>query len=82
MMGSVKESLRTTIESLSDEQARQVLEYAERLRKPSGTSLTLTRLAGGPAFKISLERPGPFPVIEPIQGRGADASKLLVEDRR
>ena len=82
MMSSVKESLYTTIESLSDEQARQVLEYAERLRKRSEGSLTLSRLVSDAAFKVPLDRPGAFPVIQPIQGTGTDASKLLVEDRR
>jgi len=81
-MGSVKELLRNTIELVSDEEARQLLEFIQRLRKKDEVSPTLKRLASDPAFKIPSEGSGGFPVVEPIRGKGIPASKLLVEDRR
>ncbi len=81
-MGSVKESLYKAIELLSDEEARQLLEFAQRLQKKSGISLTLRRLASDPAFRIPSEGSGAFHVVEPVQGKGIAASRLLVEDRR
>ena len=81
-MSSVKESLYKAIELLSDEEARQLLEFAQRLRKRNDISLTLKRLAIDPAFKVPSEGSGTFRVVEPIQGEGIAASRLLVEDRR
>ena len=81
-MDSIKESLHNTIELLSDEEARQLLGFVQRLQKENGVSLTLRRLASDPAFKIPSEGSGTFRVVEPIQGKGIAASRLLVEDRR
>jgi hypothetical protein len=81
-MDSVKESLHNTIELLNDEEARQLLEFARRLQKKNGISLTLRRLASDPAFRIPLEESGAFRVVEPVQGKGVAASRLLVEYRR
>ena len=81
-MGSIKESLHNTIELLSDEEARQLLEFVQRLQSKGVISLTLRRLAGDPAFRIPLEESGAFRVVEPIQGKGVAASTLLVEERR
>jgi len=81
-MDSVKESLHNTIELLSDEEARQFLEFAQRLQRKSDVSLTLRRLADDPAFRIPSEASGAFRVVEPVQGKGIPASRLLVEERR
>ena len=82
-MSSAKRLLHDTIESLNDEEVRQLLEFAQRLRKKNGTSLTLKCLASDPTFEIPAERGSDaFPVVEPIQGKGIAASRLLVEDRR
>jgi len=79
---SVKELLYNTIELLSDEEARQLLEFVQRLQKKNGAPLTLRRLANDPAFKIPSEGSGAFRVVEPIQGKSIAASRLLVENRR
>jgi hypothetical protein len=81
-MSSIKELLHNAIESLSDEEARQLLEFARRLRREIGTSLTLERLAGDAAFEIPSKESWSFHTVEAIQGRGIAASKLLVGDRR
>jgi hypothetical protein len=78
----VKESLRNTIEVLSDEEACQILEFIRRLRTTSDVSPTLRRLAIDPAFEVPSEGFRDFSVVEPIQGKGVPASKLLVENRR
>ena len=81
-MSSIKESLHDTIELLSDKEARQLLEFAQCLRKKTASSPTLKRLAGDPAFKVPLEGIRAFQVVVPAQGKGIAASKLLVEERR
>ena len=81
-MSSVKELLHNAIESLSDEEARQLLELTRRLRREIGASLTLKRLAGDAAFEIPSKESWSFHTVEAIQGRGIAASKLLVGDRR
>ena len=81
-MSSIKELLHNTIEQLSDEETRQLLEFAQCLRRKDSFSLSLKRLADDPAFEVPLEASGAFRVVEPIQGKGIAASKLLVEERR
>jgi len=81
-MSSVKELLHNAIESLSDEEARQLLELTRCLRREIGASLTLKRLAGDAAFEIPSKGSWSFHTVEAIQGRGIAASKLLVGDRR
>ncbi len=81
-MSSVKASLRTTIESLSEQEARQIMEIVRALKSKKEASLTLKRLAVDSAFKISSKQSKPFRAIQPIQGKGIPASKLLIEDRR
>lgn len=80
-MSSIKESLHNTIELLSDQEARRVLEFAQCLWKKSDVSLTLKRLASDPTFKVPAEGVGAFHVVVPIQSKGIPASRLLVEDR-
>jgi len=81
-MEAVKESLRNTIELLSDEEARKILEFAQRLRQKNNAALTLKRLAGIPTFRVPAEGLGVFRTVKPIRGRGIPASQLLAEDRR
>lgn len=69
-MSSVKELLHSAIESLSDEESRQLLEFARRLRREIGTSLTLERLASDVAFEIPSKESWSFHTVEAIQQRG------------
>jgi len=80
-MRPIKELLHSTIELLGDEEARQTLAFAQRLRTRNVTSLTLKRLARDPAFNVPCKRPT-FRAVEPIEGKGLPASNLLVEERR
>ncbi len=41
-MDSIKESPHSTIELLNDEEARQLLEFVQRLQKEKGVSLTFS----------------------------------------
>ena len=81
-MSAIKESLQSAIDRLNDEEARQVLEFAQHLRNEGAPSPTIKRLAGDPAFEIPSEEAGVFRVVQPIQGKGIPASELLVEERR
>ena len=81
-MHSIKASLQQMIAQMSDEEARQMLEFAHRLRQRCEVSLTLKRLATDPVFKVPGSGVGGFHVVEPIHGQGIAASRLLVDDRR
>ena len=81
-MGSVKEALHTTIESLSEREARQVMKIVRVLKSKKETSMTLKTLAVDTAFRMPEKRVKPFRDIRPIQGKGIPASELLVKDRR
>jgi hypothetical protein len=81
-MFSVKESLRTTVDSISDEEALRVLAFIEQIRKHPVRSLTLKRLAGDPTFKVPPRKLGAFAKVDPMEGKGASASQMLLEDRR
>ncbi len=80
MTTSVKESLRNTIETLSEEECRQLIEFIQYIQQT--IPLSLKRLLNDPTFNIPSKGFGTFQVIEPLQGEGIAASKLLVEDRR
>ena len=81
-MDAVKELLRHMIEQMSDAEARQLLELAQHLQHRRDDSLTLKRLATDPAFKVPGNGVRAFRIVEPIQGKGIPASKLLVDNRR
>jgi hypothetical protein len=81
-MPSVKESLRTTVDSISEEEALRVLSFIEQMRKHPMRSSTLKRLAGDPTFKVPPRKLGAFVKVDPMEGKGTPASGLLVEDRR
>ena len=81
-MDAVKESLRQMIEQMSDAEARQLLEFAQPLQHRRDDSLILKRLATDPAFKMPGNGVRAFRIVEPIQGKGTPASKLLVDNRR
>ena len=82
VVSSVKESLHKTIDQLSDAEVRHLLEFAQCLQKRNGDSPTLRRLADDPAFEVPSEGSVAFRAVEPIQGKGIAASRLLVEERQ
>ena len=81
-MKSAKQTLHLTIETLSEEQAREVLALAQRVRRGKPASQTLKRLAHDLAFSVPQHRATPFGIVTPVQGKGSPASKLLEHDRR
>jgi len=81
-MNTIKESLYSTIKTLDDEEARQLLEFTLRLRKRTAASTTMKRLANDPTFKIPEGGMNTLEAVLPIKGKGIAASKLLVRDRR
>ena len=81
-MNTIKESLYSTIKTLDDEEARQLLEFTMRLRKKTTALTTMMRLASDPTFNIPAEGMKAFEAVQPIKGKGVAASKLLVRERR
>ena len=81
-MSSVKVSLHTTIDSLSEKDAREILKFARLLKEKREVSLSLKRLDIDKAFKIPTDGVQTFRTVKPVQGRGIPASRLLLEDRR
>jgi hypothetical protein len=81
-MNVVKELLRHMIEQMSDTEACQLLEFAQHLQHRRDDSLTLKRLATDPVFKVPGNGARAFRIVEPIQGKGIPASKLLMDNRR
>ncbi|MBD2771051.1 hypothetical protein [Iningainema tapete] len=80
MTTSVKDSLHNTIETLSEEECQQLLEFIQYLQQTIPSSMK--SLLNDPTFNIPAKGFGTFEVIEAIQGEGIAASELLVEDRR
>lgn len=78
----LKESLRTALDRLTDEDARQILDLVRRLQARKGVSRTFSRIAGDPVFKMPTAEFTAFSNVQPVPGIGLAASKLLVQDRR
>lgn len=81
-MKSAKEALHQTIETLSEEEARQVLALTQHVRRGQRDSRTLRRLALDPLFSAPRQGITTFRMVTPVQGKGSSASKLLEQDRR
>jgi len=81
-MSSVKELLHNTIESMDDEDAIELLNFARRLKEKKDIWLVSERLTNNPNFKIPSDKSKGFKTIVPIQGKGIPASELLIKERR
>lgn len=81
-MGSVKEELRTTIETLSEVDAARAMEFIRRLRGRVRGKDALDLLAQNRDIAVPATTNGGFTPVEPIRGEGIPASRLLIEDRR
>jgi hypothetical protein len=79
---SVKEMLYETIQDLNDEQARQVLTVALRVKKQKAMNSTWERLSKTPGIKLPARRKRRIRDFQPVKGWGIPASQLLIEDRR
>ena len=81
-MSPIKESLRRTIESLSDEEARRLLEFIRSLREAAEARKPCELLLDDPALRPPPANCPGFRAVEALRGKGVPASKLLVGDRR
>jgi hypothetical protein len=79
---SLKESLRDVIDQLTDEEAREILEYTDHLRMKREREKILKQLEGNPAFTLPAKDIGPFPEVKAVKGKGIPASELLSRERR
>lgn len=81
-MSAIRESLIESVGELTDEEARQTLEFVQALRRRTDLAELHRRLAGKPGYRLpSPQRPA-FPPVEPAQTTGLPASQLVVRDRR
>jgi hypothetical protein len=81
-MSHVKEILHNAIDSLNDNDAQLMLEYAKRLKEQKELSRTLATLTDDPTFEIPSEINKSFPIVKPIVFDGISASEFLIRDRR
>jgi len=81
-MGSIKTLLYTTIDLLSEREAREILKFTRLLKEKKEVSSTLNKLAVDETFVLPTCRPKAFRIVKPVQGKGTPASRLLIEDRR
>jgi hypothetical protein len=84
-MESVKEKLHKTIDAMSEEQAKKILDYAENIKngiKKYELDSLYDWLAKDPNIKVPAKRNRAFKKVTPIKGKGITASNLLIEDRR
>lgn len=88
-MATAKESLRSKVEQLSEEEAREILGLiATRSERMTGAGVTLTweavreRLNGKAAFRVPVAGGAPFRRRRRIQCAGIPASEMLIADRR
>ena len=73
-MQSIKESLRQKVELLSDEEARQILEFVQKLEGSKRDSRIQGRLANNAAITLPVNESTAFRVVQVIQGGGIPAS--------
>ena len=73
-----KHLLHLIIDSLSEEDVQQVLDYTRRYQE----SETLRRLAEDPNIILPTRGWGGYDDFEPMEVKGKPASELLIEDRR
>jgi len=81
-MKSTKEALHQTVETLSDEEARHILELTRHMRRGKRDSLTLRRLAHDPTFHVPRTGVSTFRAVKAVEGKGIPASRLLGQERR
>lgn len=80
-MSAVKEALWRTIETLSEEEAAEVLQWIRDLQEKKIRASVLRKLAQDPTFIVP-QNVVPFRPVTPVQGKGTPASSLLIQDRR
>ncbi len=80
-MDSIKEKLRTAIDLLTEEEAKQMFDWLSEFERKNNVSLTMRRLANDPAFKLPKPGSKGFKKVIPAQTQGPPASDLLSEDR-
>jgi len=81
-MSSIKDQLRSTIERLDEDEARQLLELAHAVQRGRDKTRLWQRLAGHPSFSLPVGGFRPFKEVVPAEVQGIPASELLIKDRR
>ena len=82
METSVKDILREEIDRLTDDEAREMLEYTKKIRANNEKAEIVKCLSNDPAIKIPADIYKPFSKVEAVKGKGIPASELLIRERR
>lgn len=72
-MTSARDSLRSVVDGLNEEEAAKVLELVRSLRDIESVE---------PAIELPSSTTRSFADVEPMRGEGPPASSLLISDRR
>jgi hypothetical protein len=81
-MVSARETLRETIDGLSDAEVLRALELVVHLRSPPADSELLDALAANPDVHPPVAFQSHRPAVEPVEIEGPPISRELVEARR
>lgn len=81
-MSSTRESLVASVRALTEEEARQALEFVQALRRRTELAELHRRLGGKPGYRLPSPQHTGFPPVEPAPTTGMPASELLIRDRR
>lgn len=81
-MNSDKEKLIKIIGEMSDEEAKDMLEFADQVVRYRNSSQTLRNLSRDPGIRMPSNLPGKFRKVKPATGKGIPTSKLLIKDRK
>jgi len=80
-MTPVRESLVESVKALSDDEARQTLDFIHALRRRKDLGELRRRLAGRPGYRLPSPEHSDFPPVEPADTTGIPASELVIRDR-
>lgn len=78
-MNSTIETLRNTIDTLTEEEAAVALAAIEKFKQQTAF---LNRFKNHPEVRVPPGGLKPFPPVEPIVAEGKPAAEILIEDRR
>jgi hypothetical protein len=81
-MSAARESLAESLPALTEDEARQTLEFVHALRRRTELAELRRRLAGKPGYRLPSPDHAGFPPVEPARTTGTPASELLIRDRR
>jgi hypothetical protein len=81
-MSCTKETLHEAVNSLTDEQAQEALEFVQILRSRADMARLHRVLGHNPAIRVPTKPFSGYRRVEPVKGTGIPASELLIRERQ